>query len=84
MPRRQFQADLQKATDGLSTIVGISNIQPGADDGEFIFTCMADGQPVKISALVTGTFTLSPYRVQSFSRYIRLFAPSICRFEMIS
>lgn len=55
MPRRQFQADLQKATDGLS-IVGISDVRAGADDGEFTFTCLADGQQLKISALVTGMY----------------------------
>lgn len=53
MPRRQFQADLQKAADGLS-IAGISHVRPGADDGEFTFTCIADGQQLNISALVTG------------------------------
>ncbi|USP81415.1 hypothetical protein yc1106_08689 [Curvularia clavata] len=53
MPRRQFQADLQKATSGLSVAVGVSNVQPGADDGEFTFNCIADGQQLKISALVT-------------------------------
>ncbi|KAL6158616.1 hypothetical protein ACJQWK_04239 [Exserohilum turcicum] len=52
MPRRQFQADLQKAADGLS-IAGISHVRPGADDGEFTFTCIADGQQLNISALVT-------------------------------
>ncbi|KAI4954846.1 hypothetical protein J4E86_006156 [Alternaria arbusti] len=51
MPRRQFQADLQKAAEGLS-IAGISNVRPGGDDGEFTFMCLADGQQLEISALV--------------------------------
>lgn len=53
MPRRQFQADLQKAADGLLLAAGISDVRPGADDGEFTFICMADGQPLNVSALIT-------------------------------
>jgi ubiquitin-conjugating enzyme E2 Q len=53
MPRRQFQADLQKAADGVS-IAGISNVRPGGDDGEFTFMCVADGQQLEISGLVPG------------------------------
>ncbi|KAF1833761.1 hypothetical protein BDW02DRAFT_371019 [Decorospora gaudefroyi] len=51
MPRRQFQADLQKASDGVS-IAGISDVRPGADDGEFTFMCVADGQQLEVSGLV--------------------------------
>jgi ubiquitin-conjugating enzyme E2 Q len=53
MPRRQFQADLQKAADGVS-IAGISSVRPGGDDGEFTFMCVADGQQLEISGLVPG------------------------------
>ncbi|CAN9093488.1 unnamed protein product [Alternaria alternata] len=51
MPRRHFQADLQKAADGVS-IAGISNVRAGGDDGEFTFMCIADGEQLEISALV--------------------------------
>ncbi|KAI0589173.1 ubiquitin-conjugating enzyme E2 Q2 [Pyrenophora tritici-repentis] len=51
MPRRQFQADLQKAAETIS-IAGISDVRPGGDDGEFTFMCMADGQKLQISALI--------------------------------
>ncbi|KAF2261935.1 hypothetical protein CC78DRAFT_520848 [Lojkania enalia] len=51
MPRRAFIADLQKAVDGTS-IAGISNVQPGGDDGEFTFHCVAAGRTLEISALV--------------------------------
>ncbi|KAA8623455.1 hypothetical protein PtrSN002B_001609 [Pyrenophora tritici-repentis] len=53
MPRRQFQADLQKAAETIS-IAGISDVRPGGDDGEFTFMCMADGQKLQISALIPG------------------------------
>lgn len=53
MPRRHFQADLQKAVDGVS-IAGISNVRAGGDDGEFTFMCIADGEQLEISALVPG------------------------------
>ncbi|KAL1801352.1 hypothetical protein ACET3X_001694 [Alternaria dauci] len=51
MPRRHFQADLQKAVDGVS-IAGISNVRAGGDDGEFTFMCIADGEQLEISALI--------------------------------
>ncbi|KAH9862438.1 hypothetical protein IAQ61_009854 [Plenodomus lingam] len=51
MPRRQFQADLAKAVEGVS-IAGISNVQPGGDDGEFTFICLAQGQQLTVSVLV--------------------------------
>ncbi len=53
MPRRQFQADLAKAIEGVS-IAGISDVQSGGDDGEFTFTCLADGQQLSISVLIPG------------------------------
>jgi ubiquitin-conjugating enzyme E2 Q len=53
MTRRHFQADLQKAADGVS-IAGISNVRAGGDDGEFTFMCIADGEQLEISALVPG------------------------------
>lgn len=59
MPRRQFQADLQKAADSVS-IAGISDVCPGGDDGEFTFMCIADGQQLSISALVTGMYPPRP------------------------
>ena len=55
MPRRQFQADLAKAVAGVS-VAGISDVQAGGDDGEFTFTCLADGQKLKVSVLVPGMF----------------------------
>jgi ubiquitin-conjugating enzyme E2 Q len=55
MPRRAFVADLAKAVAGVS-IVGISDVETGNDDGEFTFTCVADGQKLKISVLVPGMF----------------------------
>ena len=55
MPRRQFQADLAKAVEGVS-IAGISDVQVGGDDGEFTFMCVADGQQLRISVLVPGMF----------------------------
>ncbi|KAG9187472.1 ubiquitin-conjugating enzyme E2 Q [Alternaria panax] len=51
MPRRHFQADLQKAADGVS-IAGISNVRAGGDDGEFTFMCIADGEQLEVSALI--------------------------------
>ncbi|KAH7396607.1 hypothetical protein DE146DRAFT_42745 [Phaeosphaeria sp. MPI-PUGE-AT-0046c] len=51
MPRKAYVADLQKAVEGVS-IAGISNVEIGNDDGEFTFTCIADGQKLKISVLV--------------------------------
>jgi ubiquitin-conjugating enzyme E2 Q len=56
MPRRAFVADLQKAVEGVS-IAGISNVETGNDDGEFTFSCVADGQQLKISVLVPGMRT---------------------------
>jgi|TARA_R110002003_G_scaffold70_12_gene6427 ubiquitin-conjugating enzyme E2 Q len=55
MPRRAFVADLAKAVAGVS-IVGISDVETGNDDGEFTFTCVADGQKLKISVLIPGMF----------------------------
>jgi ubiquitin-conjugating enzyme E2 Q len=55
MPRRAFVADLRKAVEGVS-IVGISDVQTGGDDGEFTFQCVADSQMFKISALIPGMF----------------------------
>lgn len=57
MPRRQFQADLAKATTGVS-IAGISDVEAGGDDGEFTFMCIADGQKLKISVLIPGMCTM--------------------------
>ncbi|KAL6708937.1 hypothetical protein ACN47E_002064 [Coniothyrium glycines] len=51
MPRRQFQADLAKAIDGVS-IAGISDVETAGDDGEFNFTCIANGQKLKVSVLI--------------------------------
>ncbi|KAI8935088.1 hypothetical protein NX059_007683 [Plenodomus lindquistii] len=51
MPRRQFQADLAQAVEGVA-IAGVSNVQPGGDDGEFTFMCLADGQQLSVSVLV--------------------------------
>lgn len=53
MPRRHFVADLAAAVAGVP-IAGISNVQPAGDDGEFTFTCLADGQALNISALIPG------------------------------
>ncbi|KAH8730945.1 hypothetical protein GQ44DRAFT_823083 [Phaeosphaeriaceae sp. PMI808] len=51
MPRKAFVADLQKAVGGVS-IAGISDVKTGNDDGEFTFTCVADGQKLSISVLI--------------------------------
>jgi ubiquitin-conjugating enzyme E2 Q len=56
MPRRQFVADLAAAIEGTS-IAGISDVQPGGDDGEFTFMCVADGHRLNISALIPGRFS---------------------------
>jgi ubiquitin-conjugating enzyme E2 Q len=53
MPRKAFVADLAKAVESVS-IVGVSNVQTGNDDGEFTFLCVADGQELKISVLIPG------------------------------
>ena len=53
MPRRQFVADLATAVE-CASVAGISDIQPGGDDGEFTFTCVADGQELNISTLIPG------------------------------
>lgn len=53
MPRRQFVADLAAAVEGAS-IAGISDVQPGGDDGEFTFMCAADGHELKVSVLIPG------------------------------
>jgi ubiquitin-conjugating enzyme E2 Q len=58
MPRKAFVADLQRAVEGVS-IVGISDVETGNDDGEFTFMCVADGQKLKISVLIPGTFAIS-------------------------
>jgi ubiquitin-conjugating enzyme E2 Q len=55
MPRKAFIADLHSAVGGIS-IAGISNVQPGGDDGEFTFECIADGDTLQISALIPGMF----------------------------
>lgn len=55
MPRRQFVADLAAAVQGAS-VAGISDVQPGGDDGEFTFLCVADNHKLKISALIPGKF----------------------------
>jgi len=52
MPRKQFVADLQTACAGV-TIAGISEVEQGEDDGMFTFMCLADGEQLRISALVT-------------------------------
>ena len=46
-------ADLAAAVEGVS-VAGISDVQPGGDDGEFTFMCVADGQILEISALIPG------------------------------
>lgn len=56
MPRKAFVADLSKAVESVS-IAGISDVQTGNDDGEFTFTCVADGQQLKISVLIPGMFS---------------------------
>lgn len=53
MPRRQFVADLAAAVKSVS-IAGISAVQPGGDDGEFVFTCAAEDCDLQISALIPG------------------------------
>ena len=53
MPRRQYVADLAAAVADIP-VTGISDVQPGGDDGEFTFTCVADGHSIKISALIPG------------------------------
>jgi ubiquitin-conjugating enzyme E2 Q len=53
MPRKAFVADLSKAVKSVS-IAGISDVQTGADDGEFTFMCVADGQALNISVLIPG------------------------------
>jgi ubiquitin-conjugating enzyme E2 Q len=59
MPRKAFVADLSKAVEaGSGSIVGISEVQQGGDDGEFTFMCVADGQKLKISVLIPGTLSL--------------------------
>lgn len=64
MPRRQFVADLAAVVANVS-IAGISDVQSGGDDGEFTFMCVADGQKLKISALIPGKF--SHGRIQAFA-----------------
>lgn len=56
MPRKAFIADLQKAVGGVS-IAGISDVQTGNDDGEFSFVCLADGERLKMTVLIPGTFS---------------------------
>ncbi|KAF2193832.1 hypothetical protein K469DRAFT_712668 [Zopfia rhizophila CBS 207.26] len=51
MPRKAFIADLHKAVEGV-LIAGVSEVQPGGDDGEFTFQCAADGEKLQISALI--------------------------------
>lgn len=51
MPRKQFVADLQRACAGVS-IAGISDVQQGDDDGVFTFLCLANGEQLRISAMV--------------------------------
>jgi ubiquitin-conjugating enzyme E2 Q len=53
MPRKQFVADLQSACAGVVSIAGISEVEQGDDDGMFTFMCLADGEQLRISALVT-------------------------------
>lgn len=67
MPRRQFQADLAKAIEGVS-IAGISDVQPGNDDGEFTFMCVADGQQLSISVLIPGMCNFLDLCSQSVSK----------------
>lgn len=57
MPRRQFVADLQSAVAGVS-VVGISDVKPGDDDGEFKFQCVANGEKLELSVLIPG---MQPY-----------------------
>ncbi|KAF3006869.1 hypothetical protein E8E13_010886 [Curvularia kusanoi] len=51
MPRKQYVADLAAAAAG-TLIAGISNVCPGDDDGEFTFACIAEGDEIKVSALI--------------------------------
>lgn len=46
-------ADLAAAVQSVS-VAGISDVQPGGDDGEFTFMCVADDHKLKISALIPG------------------------------
>jgi hypothetical protein len=70
MPRRQFQADLQKAADGTS-IAGIAQVRPGEDDGMFTFMCIADGHQLEISALLSGKSTLAQKKRPNTKPYLR-------------
>ena len=45
----------QKAVEGV-TVVGISDVKTGNDDGEFTFMCLADGQKLNISVLIPGAY----------------------------
>jgi hypothetical protein len=68
MPRRQFQADLQQAAEGTS-IAGISEVRSGEDDGMFTFMCIADGQPLEISALLSGKSALTQKKAPNTRPY---------------
>lgn len=48
-------ADLAAAVTA-SSVAGVSDVQPGGDDGEFTFMCVADGHKLNISALIPGRF----------------------------
>lgn len=61
MPRKAFLADLDKAVSGVST-TGIDGVK--REEGEeFTFLCTAEGQPLRITALVSGMPYTGPIRV---------------------
>ena len=59
MPRKAFITDLQKAVGGV-VIAGISDVQPGNDDGEFTFLVKSatNGGTLELSALIPGKWSL--------------------------
>ncbi|KAF2749844.1 hypothetical protein M011DRAFT_465504 [Sporormia fimetaria CBS 119925] len=50
MPRKAFMSDLQAAA-GLS-VIGITDVQPGGDDGEFTFRCQVAEKELTVSVQV--------------------------------
>jgi ubiquitin-conjugating enzyme E2 Q len=51
MPRKQYKADLGSAVQGTS-VAGISDVQDSNGDAEFTFQCVANGEMLKISAMI--------------------------------
>ena len=51
MPRKQYKADLGIAVQGAG-VVGISDVQDSNGDAEFTFQCVANGEKLKISAMI--------------------------------